>query len=312
MSRTRGPRTGVTLTELLVVIAILAILVGLLLPAVQSVRESASHLKCANQLRQVGLGWATHADQYGSYPTNGHSRYTLTPDPAAGPVSFVARGQPHAGDPRQNASWLYQLLPFVEQSNLWAQADAKSTTDSRRAILATPVATYFCPSRTLTRVVALADATSYPDRALSDYAASNGRAENGDGCFAAGLDGPVLLRPTDISDGLSNTLFEAERYLGKLASEPPKNPDAFSGYAVGNSGDTECVSGWGKKAFTPLSDRAAKPKRYTGSFFGSSHRRGINAGFGDGSVRSVSFTVSPATWFALCSRNDGGVPGNDL
>ena len=151
-----------------------------------------------------------------------------------------------------------------------------------------------------------------PRPRLERLRASNGRAENGDGCFAAGLDGPVLLRPTDISDGLSNTLFVAERYLGKLASEPPKNPDAFAGYAIGNSGDTECISGWGKKAFTPLSDRATKPKRYTGYFFGSSHRRGINAGFGDGSVRSVSFTVSAATWFALCSRNDGGVPGNDL
>ncbi len=107
-------RPSFTLIELLVVIAIIAVLIGLLLPAVQKVREAAARIQCQNNLKQIGLAIQNVHDTYGTFPTSGS-------DWNHG-VSYRPNGTPHTPD-RQTAGFLYQILPFVEQEPLYKQTD---------------------------------------------------------------------------------------------------------------------------------------------------------------------------------------------
>jgi prepilin-type N-terminal cleavage/methylation domain-containing protein len=129
----RPRRRGFTLIELLVVIAIIAVLVGLLLPAVQRVREAANRAKCQNHLKQIGLAFHNHHDSLGYFPDGGEHW-----DPSAYPRS-MAGGAPRTA-PNQNWGWGYQLLPYIEQANVWSLADDKAVRSSLIPI-------YFCPTR---------------------------------------------------------------------------------------------------------------------------------------------------------------------
>jgi prepilin-type N-terminal cleavage/methylation domain-containing protein len=130
----RPRREGFTLIELLVVIAIMSVLIGLLLPAVQRVREAASRIKCANNLKQIGLAAVLFHDQSGRLPPS----RTMAIDAAALP-------QPNWGGP----SWAWLLLPHMEQGNLFRGWDYTHIPIDRAdtKVLETAVPTFFCPSR---------------------------------------------------------------------------------------------------------------------------------------------------------------------
>jgi prepilin-type N-terminal cleavage/methylation domain-containing protein/prepilin-type processing-associated H-X9-DG protein len=124
--------SGFTLVELLVVIAIIATLIGLLLPAVQSARETARRTKCTNQVRQMMLGMHGIVSSYGYFPTGGVYPWPDIEDFASGGKAF--------GPSKQGLSWAFQILPYLEEG-----AVHNLTTTSQ--ITSSPVASYFCPTR---------------------------------------------------------------------------------------------------------------------------------------------------------------------
>jgi prepilin-type N-terminal cleavage/methylation domain-containing protein len=147
---TGGRRPAFTLTELLVVIAIMAVLIGLLLPAVQRVREAAARAACANNLKQIGLACHNYESAKGSLPPSRRG---------------VAEGP----------SWAWLLLPYLEQENLYkqwpegwpypgvapGQAD-QADLATMKSVLGTPVPTYFCPSLPRDSKVALVFPQDFP------------------------------------------------------------------------------------------------------------------------------------------------------
>jgi prepilin-type N-terminal cleavage/methylation domain-containing protein len=131
------PRQGFTLVELLVVIAIIGILIGLLLPAVQAAREAARRSQCSNNLKQLALATMNHEEIYRTLPATGWGAHWM--------------GDPDRGfGVAQPGGWAYNILPFLEQSAL-RQVGAGATAAAKAASLAqlraTPVATFYCPSR---------------------------------------------------------------------------------------------------------------------------------------------------------------------
>src|SRR5690242_9478416 len=109
-SRTRRP--AFTLIELLVVIAIIAVLIGLLLPAVQKVREAAARTQCSNNLKQIGLALHSYHDANSQLPAGANIAYNAPPDPA------TKRPPQCPGDCRGNSMWVV-IMPYIEQGNMY-------------------------------------------------------------------------------------------------------------------------------------------------------------------------------------------------
>ena len=321
-------RGAFTLVELLVVIAIIGILVALLLPAVQSAREAARRLQCANNLKQMGLGAHTHLSAFNHLPAGGW-------------------GWGYVGDPdrptdwKQPGGWMYNLLPYMEQQNLHDMP--KGITDKDQRLKATtnmamvPIGGYHCPSRRAAKLYPHVTAASQdPINAnklemvsRSDYAAAGGDNEvhpasagtfsvQGPSSYNVGdASGDVFgklkdlatgiyfpgsaLEVQEINDGLSNTLLYGEKYL---------NPDAYSTGKDGGDnefalmGDNEDIVRW-----TGLST-AYQPRQDTNGFgnskpFGSAHSSGFNGVLADGSVRSFNYSVDREVLRRLGNRRDG-------
>jgi prepilin-type N-terminal cleavage/methylation domain-containing protein/prepilin-type processing-associated H-X9-DG protein len=272
-------RAGFTLVELLVVIAIIGMLMGLLLPAVQKVRESAARTQCLNNLKQIGLAFHNHHDALGYFPSGGWVAIT--------PPNYV-NGAPTVGA-RQQAGWGFQILPYVEGDNAWKAGPVVA--------IATTNKLFFCPSRRSPQTLTYKDSYQPPltggqlTHALCDYAASNK-----DGTGVVRQVSPVRI--ADVTDGTSNTLLVSEKRLN-LAFLGRWVPDDNQGYTAGWNYDTVR-----KTSRPPMPDYRA-PFGDGAGLFGSSHPNGINAALADGSVRPLSFAIGRQTFDLLGNKSDG-------
>jgi type II secretory pathway pseudopilin PulG len=299
MIRFPSCRRAFTIIEMLVVIAIIIVLVGLLMPAVQKVRESGNRVTCANNLRQIGLAFLHHAQIYKYLPTGGSTYKVDRTWVGSAPASYRTQGW----------AWGYQILPFIEQDNLY-------TNSSDQLVSGTPLKTYFCPSRRPPVALAGGDwaVHNYP-RAMTDYAGNAGTSsENGDGggCYGDGKDGLVIrlgktdfVSLQDIPDGASNTLMVGEKHMNLTYVTTEPQPDDNDGYVGGFQDD---VVRWG--AFPPVHDsffaEYTQGNLHPGIWqFGSNHPSGFQAVFADGAVHLIRFSVDPTVFMYLCSRNDG-------
>ena len=133
------------------VIAIIALLIGLLVPAVQKVREAASRIQCGNNLKQLGIAFHNHHDQLQFFPSGGYEWWT--------PPTYV-NGQPATGA-LQQAGWGFQILPYIEGNNVWQQGPVVA--------IATPNPLFFCPTRRPPQTV------TYPDEYTPPHHSMNSR-----------------------------------------------------------------------------------------------------------------------------------------
>jgi prepilin-type N-terminal cleavage/methylation domain-containing protein len=297
-------RRGFTLIELLVVIAIIAILIGLLLPAVQKVREAAARMSCSNNLKQIGLGCHNFHDTRGYLPQGGGD--PGGENPAVRPFYF---------------SWTFHIYPYIEQDNLYNLAPVNPMTDittipGGATILSkldrTPVKIYYCPSR---RGVGL-----YHNDAVTDYAGNMG--SNGSDGVIVLNNNPnyVVVRFASITDGLSNTLLVGERRVN-LATMM-SGADCYDNEpAVRPANDCDVLrraqpiaGSW----LGPAQDNNVPTTANCGYFgggglcqFGAPHAGGMLGVLCDGSVRFISYSVTPVNFKNLCVRNDGQVVNLD-
>jgi prepilin-type N-terminal cleavage/methylation domain-containing protein len=295
MNAPDGPRRAFTLIELLVVIAIIAILIGLLLPAVQKVREAASLTSCRNNLKQIGLAMHMHHDTKSSFPVGYY-------DPTAWPALDNGPGW----------GWGAFLLPFMEQDNLFRRIrfDLDVGDPANAAVRTTFLKSYFCPSDQLLTTFTVTDggANSWT-LAQGSYVACNGNDGVDDfttpphtGAFVRAIAG---YRVADISDGLSNTLFVGDR-TSKLS---------YSTWVGGPTGALnpflQAPGNFGAEVTLLMCHAGPTGPNTPGVFDADStsspHRLGVPFLFGDGSVHFLSNAIDISTWMALATRAGGEV-----
>jgi prepilin-type N-terminal cleavage/methylation domain-containing protein len=316
-SPSRG-RPGFTLIELLVVVAIIAVLIGLLLPAVQKVREAAAITQCKNNLKQMGLAVHMHNQSFGVFPSGG----------LVWTANRTFNGNSPADYQTQAWGWAYQILPYIEQNNLWSvpagtlPSDASNGPTGDIQVASTPVKTYICPSLRGPTVFPYSQAGWSPTvgrRAMMDYVGNGGTWGNygttpGNGSF----DGPFVpsmnqsgLTVTfkNIRDGSSNTLLIGEKYLNRQTSWFQSDCNDDQGWTDGWDNDTICFA-QGSASTGVDTSQPPRPDPNTantgncGYYFGSPHQN-LQVVLCDGSVRSISFSISQSAFYRLCSGNDG-------
>ncbi len=308
-----------TLIELLVVIAIIAILIGLLVPAVQKVREAAARASCTNNLRQISLATVHASDVFGGKLPIGMGMYP-------------GHGQTWGGNPEiwRNSgggygSTFFHILPFIEQDALyksslgggggwaggpnvyscWAGGAGSGTGD----IIDAAVKTYICPS----------DFTNVDGKAGAGGWGTTSYAYNYQ-VTRTDWEGYTSF-PAAIIDGTSNTIFFTEKY-----AQPSNDP-----WSVDWGGNTwwEWAPKFAADYTGPKSKFLVRPlikfcdatqvpaeqlggtKNICAIVATSPHSGGINVAMGDGSVRFVSEGVTPNTWWAACTPKNGDLLGND-
>jgi prepilin-type N-terminal cleavage/methylation domain-containing protein/prepilin-type processing-associated H-X9-DG protein len=297
---------GFTLIELLVVIAIIAILIGLLVPAVQKVRESAARTQCQNNLKQMALGVVNLAGTY-----NGKL-----------PCSVGCFPNSHWGPNNGDGGHFFHLLPFIEQGPMYkatlipdsTQGYANGWGDGRNgpnptytqwanAVVNNNVPLYTCPS----------DPTYNPgsDNAMTSYA-YNGQLFHATWATQSGWNyAPTGRYPRSIRDGTSNTALYTEKLVHCSSGQRPDGYWPDWGGAIYENMDFGQPVG---PAYTFQSNLVLTGNRanYNADLAGTAHDGGINVAMADGSVRFVSTGVTGASWWAAFTPAAGDIVRDDF
>jgi prepilin-type N-terminal cleavage/methylation domain-containing protein len=319
MFQRRRCRSGFTLIELLVVIAIIAVLIGLLLPAVQKIREAAARLKCQNHLKQIGLACHNHHDVTGMFPTAGRQDYLGGRDPAS----------PMGSAPTQRWNWRYQILPFIEQDNLHRLT---SDSDVRRQ----PVSIYNCPSRRPPTIVGAIVLMDYAGNAGVTWCPAN-ETSTWTGVIIPSHVNNGGWRPVGtvtipgISDGTTNTILVGEKFVsidhyatalqwGDNEHWAAGNRWVHTRHAAHQPRQDSVETAATKEAPVPNFNAPGVNGRCGPwglgrvgggggyyDYWGAAHPGGFNAAMSDGSVRTIRYSVSLPVLQALSHRSDGQV-----
>ncbi len=293
---------GFTLIELLVVIAIIAILIGLLLPAVQKVREAAARMSCQNNLKQIGL--ALH-----NYASANDSRFP--PTRVKAPTNKFR-------------AWTPIVISYVEQDNVARQWDFNTRWDQGTNLVLAQVKmkVFMCPSAPDDRPAPVQPPLGPCDYLVFHRIRPRFYQANGLPVPPSELDGAMHLvnhtRIVEIADGTSNTILVTEdagqpasyilgRATGNVLPEGRgwADPDGVSGSVDGSRQDTGAING----RSNPVGRCIMNCNNFSEPY--SFHPGGINVCMADGSVRFISQNVSAATYAALVTRAYGDIPGND-
>jgi len=331
-------RIGFTLIEILVVIAIIGVLIALLLPAVQKVREAAARARCANNVKQMALAIHSYHDVYTVVP-NLQNWYTT--DVALNPSQWNAGTTCVDG---AIGTWMYHILPFVEQSSLCQQMRINCTTNignNSPSNLYPPYTTY------ATTIIPLYMCPSDPSIMNGGLQQSNGATSFGSTSYSANVMVLSPTRPQSITnvmlDGTSNTIMIAERYMNCTTNDPYVNQglDFFDSPAwafiwpMSGSATATPGFGWYTANFTAnwhvsggfqtdfcknpaigavgtgITFQAAPSITSCDASVTQTGHSVMVVGLGDGSVRSVSPNISLTTWVHACIPADGNVLGSD-